>query len=49
VTGFLIDNSSNQFGRPAGVTVMKDGALLFSDDINGVIYRVSYQKNTANK
>jgi glucose/arabinose dehydrogenase len=29
-------------GRPADVTVMKDGALLVSDDYNSAVYRVSY-------
>jgi glucose/arabinose dehydrogenase len=24
--------------------VMKDGALLVSDDYNGILYRVSYKK-----
>ena len=31
-----------QIGRPAGLAVTKDGALLVGDDANGVIYRVSY-------
>jgi glucose/arabinose dehydrogenase len=30
------------FGRPAGIVEAKDGALMFTDDINGVVYRVSY-------
>jgi glucose/arabinose dehydrogenase len=42
LTGFLIDNAKAQIGRPAGLAVTKDGALLVSDDANGVIYRVSY-------
>jgi glucose/arabinose dehydrogenase len=29
-------------GRPADVLVMPDGALLISDDLAGVIYRVSH-------
>jgi glucose/arabinose dehydrogenase len=44
LTGFLINNGENQFGRPAGLAVMNDGSLLVSDDTNGVIYRVSYGK-----
>ncbi|MEJ5976648.1 YbhB/YbcL family Raf kinase inhibitor-like protein [Novosphingobium sp. PS1R-30] len=35
-------NGPSQSGRPVGLAVAKDGALLFTDDINGVIYRVSY-------
>jgi len=42
VTGFLSDDGATTFGRPAGVTVAADGALLFSDDTSGVIYRVSF-------
>jgi len=45
VTGFLQDEARDgpaQSGRPVGVAVAADGALLFSDDQNGIIYRVSY-------
>lgn len=42
VTGFLIEDGTAAFGRPAGVTIAPDDSLLFSDDMNGVIYRVSY-------
>jgi glucose/arabinose dehydrogenase len=31
-------------GRPLGVAVAKDGALLVSDDTNGVIYRIASKK-----
>jgi glucose/arabinose dehydrogenase len=49
LTGFLINNGKNQFGRPAGLAVSKDGALLISDDSNGIIYRVSYKQAALNK
>jgi glucose/arabinose dehydrogenase len=44
--GFLTDAKADppMWGRPADVLVMKDGALLVSDDYNGVVYRVSYQR-----
>lgn len=42
MTGFVIDNDS-VWGRPAGVAVTRDGALLVSDDANGTIFRVSRQ------
>lgn len=44
VRGFLQtgSNGPSQSGRPVGLAVARDGALLFTDDINGVIYRVSY-------
>jgi glucose/arabinose dehydrogenase len=32
------------WGRPADVLVMPDGALLVADDARGVIYRISYKK-----
>jgi len=32
------------WGRPVDVLVMPDGALLVSDDLAGVIYRISYKK-----
>jgi glucose/arabinose dehydrogenase len=34
----------DNFGRPADVFVMPDGALLVSDDAGGVIYRISYKR-----
>jgi len=39
MTGFVLDNTT-VWGRPAGVAVTRDGALLVSDDANGVIYRI---------
>jgi glucose/arabinose dehydrogenase len=40
-TGFVI-NDNAAWGRPVGVTVDKDGALLISEDGSGTIWRVSY-------
>ena len=40
MTGFFVDNDS-VWGRPAGVAVTRDGALLVSDDGNGTIFRVT--------
>ncbi|TZG25789.1 YbhB/YbcL family Raf kinase inhibitor-like protein [Sphingomonas montanisoli] len=44
LTGFLQENRDgpSQSGRPVGLAVARDGSLLFTDDINGVIYRVRY-------
>ena len=44
LTGFLQDATKDppMWGRPVDVQVMPDGALLVSDDYNGIIYRVSY-------
>ena len=38
--GFMVDNDT-VWGRPAGVAVARDGALLVSDDANGTIFRVT--------
>ncbi len=43
ITGWLLDDGEAHFGRPAGLTVARDGSLLVSDDANGVIYRVSHE------
>jgi glucose/arabinose dehydrogenase len=40
VIGFGI-NDANTWGRPVGITVAKDGALLFSEDGNSTIWRVT--------
>jgi glucose/arabinose dehydrogenase len=45
ITGFLDDKKLTQFGRPVGIATAPDGSLLFTDDTNGVIYRVSYTGN----
>src|SRR5487761_134454 len=41
VTGFLLPNGA-VWGRPVGVTVAQDGALIFSDDGSGTLWRVAY-------
>ena len=41
VTGF-VNPDGNVWGRPVGVTVAKDGSLLFSEDNGDMIWRVSY-------
>ena len=42
VVGFVADDQ-NVWGRPVDVTFAKDGSLLFSDDGNDVVYRVTYK------
>ena len=41
LTGFVI-NDSDVWGRPVGVAVAQDGALLVSEDANGTIWRISH-------
>jgi glucose/arabinose dehydrogenase len=40
-TGFVIDDAQ-VWGRPVGVAVDKDGALLVSEDASGTIWRITY-------
>jgi glucose/arabinose dehydrogenase len=43
VTGFLLDPAGPRtWGRPVGVLALPDGSLLFTEEANGRIYRVSY-------
>jgi glucose/arabinose dehydrogenase len=44
LSGFLIENNKNQFGRVVGLTQHTDGSLLITDDNNGVVYRVAYKQ-----
>jgi glucose/arabinose dehydrogenase len=41
VTGFVTPDGK-VWGRPVGITVANDGSLLFSEDGNGTIWRVTY-------
>ncbi len=42
LTGFIADgNKSEVYGRPVGVAVAPDGALLVADDVSGIIWRVA--------
>jgi len=40
LSGFLINNNKDRFGRPAGLVIANDGAVYVSDDANGIIYCV---------
>ncbi len=42
MTGFVAPDG-NVWGRPVGVAVAKDGALLVTDDASNAIWRVSYR------
>ncbi len=42
LTGFVVDNNS-VWGRPVGVAVAHDGALLVTEDGGGTLWRVSYK------
>ncbi len=45
IRGFLENPGSEKptaFARPVGLAFLPDGSMLFTDDANGVIYRVSY-------
>jgi glucose/arabinose dehydrogenase len=40
LTGF-VDRDGNALGRPVGVAIGRDGALLVADDVGNTIWRVS--------
>jgi hypothetical protein len=40
MTGFVLDEKT-VWGRPAGIAVTRDGALLVSEDANGTIFRIT--------
>ncbi len=42
LSGFLVNDNKDQFGRVVGIATHQDGSLLITDDVNGVVYRVSY-------
>jgi glucose/arabinose dehydrogenase len=42
LTGFVV-NDASVWGRPVGVTVAHDGALLVSEDGNGTIWRITWR------
>ena len=44
LTGFVVDNRS-VWGRPVGVAVAHDGALLVTEDGNGTLWRVAHTGN----
>ncbi len=41
LSGFLAPDESVSYGRPVGVTLAADGALLVADDVGNAIWRVS--------
>jgi glucose/arabinose dehydrogenase len=43
LTGF-VTTDRNVWGRPVGVTVAHDGALLMTEDANGTIWRIAYAR-----
>jgi glucose/arabinose dehydrogenase len=43
VTGFVVDNE-HVWGRPVGVVVAHDGALLIADDVTNTLWRVAPSK-----
>jgi glucose/arabinose dehydrogenase len=42
LTGFIADqNKGEVYGRPVGVAVTKDGALLVADDVSNTVWRIA--------
>lgn len=43
-SNWLLDDGASHFGRLAGLAVTPDGAIIVSDDTNGVLYRITYDR-----
>ncbi|RZA10275.1 MAG: sorbosone dehydrogenase family protein, partial [Proteobacteria bacterium] len=41
LTGFLSPDEKYSYGRPVGVALAADGAVLMADDVGDVIWRVT--------
>ena len=41
LSGFLAPDEKVSYGRPVGVTLGPDGAVLMADDVGDVIWRVT--------
>ena len=48
LTGFL-DGEGGAYGRPVGVAIDRQGALLVADDVGNVVWRVSASENPATR
>jgi glucose/arabinose dehydrogenase len=46
LTGFVVDKDG-VWGRPVGVTVAHDGALLVTDDASNIVWRIAYDRGSA--
>jgi hypothetical protein len=40
----IMSDEGRVWGRPVSVTVAKDGTLLFSEDANGTIWKISHRR-----
>ncbi len=50
VRGFLLDPAGpTTWGRPVGVLVLPDGSLLFTEEANGRVLRVTYEPETESR
>ncbi|KOF03363.1 sorbosone dehydrogenase [Roseivirga seohaensis subsp. aquiponti] len=43
-SGWLDQKTNKGWGKPVDILEMPDGSILVSDDVAGVIYRISYEK-----
>jgi glucose/arabinose dehydrogenase len=46
LAGFLAPDESESYGRPVGVTIGPDGAVLMADDVGDVIWRVTGERSS---
>tara|TARA_R110002020_G_scaffold184944_7_gene382249 strand:- start:1211 stop:2380 length:1170 start_codon:yes stop_codon:yes gene_type:complete len=43
ISGFLGEDGQTKWGRPVALQELEDGSVLMSDDLNGIIYRITYE------
>ena len=49
LTGFLSTDDDSAYGRPVGVAIARDGALLVADDVGNTVWRVAGATATARR
>jgi glucose/arabinose dehydrogenase len=49
LVGFVDPATRQVLGRPAGIAFAADGAMLVSDDLNGIIYRVAWMGSATSR
>ena len=47
--GGFVDGQGGVLGRPVGITVAADGSLLFTEDGNNSLWRISYTGTSASR
>jgi glucose/arabinose dehydrogenase len=50
ITGFMADVKRDKvYGRPVGVTLLPDGGMLITDDVNDIIWKIGIEGSNVTK